>query len=134
MFKDVVALALPGGGVRTVSKGAANRHVFVIDDDDAVRDALASLLRAEEYDVEVFPSGSAFLKSAPAPCKGCVTTDVRMPGLDGVELIAQMRRQSIPLPVIVLTGYADVPLAVQAMKLGARDLLIKPLDADAFRK
>ncbi len=113
-------------------KEAANRRVFVIDDDDAVRDSTTFLLQSEGYEVEAFSSGSAFLESVSPSYKGCVITDVRMPGINGVELIAQMRKKSIPLPVIVVTAYADVPLAVQAMKLGASDLLTKPFDIDAL--
>jgi two-component system, LuxR family, response regulator FixJ len=115
-----------------VSKEAANRRVFVVDDDDDVRDSTTLLLQVEGYEVEAFSSGIAFLESVAAPYKGCVITDVRMPGMTGVELIAQMRKKSIPLPVIVLTAFADVPLAVKAMKLGASDLLMKPFHRDTL--
>jgi two-component system response regulator FixJ len=109
-----------------------NKRVFVVDDDDDVRDTTALLLRLEGYDVEAFASGRALLESLSAPYYGCVITDIRLPEIDGVELIAQMREKSIPLPVIVVTAYADVPLAVQAMKLGANDLLMKPFKLDAL--
>ncbi len=95
----MVALAPPCGGVRPVPKEAANRRVFVIDDDDDVRDSTTFLLQSEGYEVEAFSSGSAFLESVSPSYKGCVITDVRMPGMNGVELIAQMRRKTIPLPV-----------------------------------
>lgn len=114
-----------------VARDASNRRVFLVDDEDDVRNSTALLLRMEGYDVEVFPSAHAFLEGS-APSRGCVITDVRMPGMNGVELIAEMRRQSIPLPVIVLTAYADVPLAVKAMKLSAIDLLMKPFEFDAL--
>ncbi len=116
----------------TVSKEATNKCVFVVDDDDDVRESTALLLRMEGYDVQTFPSGIAFLKSASAPYRSCIITDVRMPQMSGVELLLQMRKNSILLPVIVLTAFADVPLAVEAMKLGASDLLMKPFDIDAL--
>ncbi|QGM99615.1 response regulator [Methylocystis parvus] len=115
-----------------MQKETANRRVFVVDDEEGVRNATALLLQMEGYEVEIFPSASAFLESISAPYDGCVITDVRMPGMDGVELIAQLHKKSIPLPAIVVTAYADVPLAVQAMKLGACDLLTKPFDLDAL--
>lgn len=125
-------LAPPGGGSKPVTKDVADRRVFVVDDEEDVRNSMALLLQIEGYEVDAFPSASAFLESVSAPYKGCVLTDVRMPGMDGVELIAQMRKKSISLPVIVLTAHADVPLAVQAMKLGASDLLMKPAHIDAL--
>ncbi len=115
-----------------MSKDVASRRVFVVDDDDDVRESTALLLRMEGYDVQTFASGSAFLQNMAAPSRGCLLTDVRMPEMNGVELIEEARKKSIFLPVIVLTAYADVSLAVQAMKLGARDLLLKPFDLEAL--
>jgi two-component system response regulator FixJ len=125
----VVALSLPGGGVGVMT---AIKHVYVVDDDDDVRDTTALLLKLEGYEVEAFASARSFLESVSVPYNGCVITDIRMPEMDGVELIAEMRKKSVPLPVIVVTAYADVPLAVQAMKLGANDLLVKPFDVAAL--
>jgi two-component system response regulator FixJ len=124
-----VALSLPGGGVGVMP---AIKHVYVVDDDDDVRDTTALLLKLEGYEVDDFASASSFLKSLSAPYNGCVITDIRMPEMDGVELIAEMRKKCIPLPVIVVTAHADVPLAVQAMKLGAIDLLMKPFDVNGL--
>jgi two-component system response regulator FixJ len=125
----VVALSLPGGGVGVMP---AIKHVYVVDDDDDVRDTTALLLKLEGYEVEAFASARSFLESLSVPYNGCVITDIRMPEMDGVELIAEMRKKSVPLPVIVVTAHADVPLAVQAMKLGANDLLVKPFDVKAL--
>lgn len=115
-----------------MSKDVAKAPISIVDDDDDVRESTALLLRMEGYRVETFPSGPAFLQSAKTAHKGCVISDVRMPEMNGVELIEQMRKRAISSPVIVLTAYADVPLAVQAMKLGACDLLMKPFDLEAL--
>jgi two-component system response regulator FixJ len=104
------------------------KTVHVIDDDAAVRDSVALLLRMEGFHVHAYPSAPAFLKAAEPACDGCVVTDVRMPGMDGIELISTMKEQRLNVPVIVLTAHADVPLAVEAMKLGAVDLIEKPFD------
>ncbi|HEY8163421.1 MAG: response regulator FixJ [Methylocystis sp.] len=109
-----------------------HRVVHVIDDDAAVRDAVGLLLSTEGYKVHAYPSAPAFLKTAPAQREGCVVTDVRMPEMNGIELIAKMREDKLSMPVIVLTAHADVPLAVEAMKLGAVDLLEKPFEDEAL--
>jgi two-component system, LuxR family, response regulator FixJ len=102
--------------------------VHVIDDDEAVRQSLAFLLRANAIKVETYESGTAFLEAAPALKSGCVITDVRMPEIGGIELLRRLKELRIPLPVIVITGHGDVPLAVEAMKFGAADFLEKPFD------
>lgn len=106
------------------------RVVHVIDDDAAVRDAVGLLLSTEGFKVHIYPSAMAFL-DARRP-EGCVVTDVRMPQMNGIELIARMKEERITNPVIVLTAHADVPLAVEAMKLGAVDLLEKPFEDAAL--
>ncbi len=108
------------------------RVVHVIDDDAAVRDAVGLLLSTEGYKVHTFPSALAFLKADALLQEGCVITDVRMPEMNGIELIARMKENRITAPVIVLTAHADVPLAVEAMKLGAIDLLEKPFEDAAL--
>ncbi|GLI91902.1 response regulator FixJ [Methylocystis echinoides] len=110
----------------------AQRIVHLIDDDAAVRDAVGMLLRTEGFRVLPYDSAPAFLKAAPARAEGCVVTDVRMPEMNGIELIAKMQEERLSTPVVVLTAHADVPLAVEAMKLGAVDLLEKPFEDEAL--
>jgi two-component system response regulator FixJ len=102
----------------------------VIDDDEAVRQSLAFLLRANEIEVQTYESGAAFLAVAPGLKSGCVVTDVRMPEVSGIELLRRLKELKVPLPVIVITGHGDVPLAVEAMKFGAAEFLEKPFDDD----
>jgi two-component system response regulator FixJ len=102
--------------------------VHVIDDDEAARQSLAFLLRANAIEVQTYESGTVFLGVAPSLRSGCVITDVRMPEINGIELLRRLKELKIFLPVIVITGHGDVPLAVEAMKLGAADFLEKPFD------
>lgn len=104
--------------------------VYVIDDDPAMRDSLDFLLDSAGFNVRLFESAQAFLDVAAALEDGCVVTDVRMPGIDGMELLRRLNSGPRRLPVIVMTGHGDVPLAVEAMKLGALDFLEKPFDDD----
>jgi two-component system response regulator FixJ len=104
--------------------------VHVIDDDEAVRDSLAFLLRANEIEVQTYESGMVFLAGAAELKAGCVVTDVRMPEISGIELLRRLKELKLFLPVIVITGHGDVPLAVEAMKFGAADFLEKPFDDD----
>jgi two-component system, LuxR family, response regulator FixJ len=107
----------------------ADRRVYVVDDDAAVRRALSGLLRAADLEVETFANPLVFLDAAPAlPRGGCLLLDVRMPGMDGLELQARLAQLEIALPVIIMTGQADVPTAVRAMKAGAFEFLEKPFD------
>ena len=100
--------------------------IYVVDDDDAVRDSLALLLEAAGLRVEAFADGAEALRRCRDERPACVVTDVRMPGMDGLELQRQLSRLHAQLPVIVITGHGDVPLAVQAMKAGAVDFIEKP--------
>jgi two-component system response regulator FixJ len=102
--------------------------VHVIDDDEAVRESLAFLLRANQIEVQTYESGTVFLRALPHLKAGCVVTDVRMPEISGIELLRRLQELKIFLPVIVITGHGDVPLAVEAMKFGAADFLEKPFD------
>lgn len=102
--------------------------VFVVDDDDAVRESLSALLDASGYRVKAYPSAAAFLAGDLPPRKACLITDIRMPDMDGVELQIELKRRGSRLPVIVITGHGDVPLAVKAMKAGAVEFLEKPYD------
>jgi two-component system response regulator FixJ len=105
--------------------------VHVVDDDEAVRDSVAFLLRSAQLEVEVYESAVAFLGKA-AGAAGCVVTDVRMPEMTGIELVRRLKELAIKLPVIVMTGHGDVPLAVEAMKAGAVDFIEKPFDDAAM--
>jgi two-component system, LuxR family, response regulator FixJ len=102
--------------------------VHVVDDDPAVRDSLALLLRSAGMSVRVYDSAAAFLNVAPTLDDGCVLTDVRMPEIDGLMLQRQLAVLNPRLAVVVMTGHADVPIAVAALKAGARDFLEKPFD------
>jgi two-component system response regulator FixJ len=102
--------------------------VYVIDDDDAVRDALAALLTATGHAVRTYPSAEAFLERLPTAGRGCVITDVQMPQMSGIDLLRRMEGRLGDFPMIVLTGRADVPLAVEALKAGAQDFIEKPFE------
>jgi two-component system response regulator FixJ len=100
--------------------------VHVIDDDADVRQSLSFLLGAAGFAVRVHESAVAFLKVLPEIDGGCIVTDVRMPGIDGIELQRRLKAEKSALPVIVMTGHGDVALAVEAMKAGAVDFIEKP--------
>jgi two-component system response regulator FixJ len=106
--------------------------VHIIDDDDGLRESLAFLLRTARIEVESFASATAFLDALPDTRLSCVITDVRMPGLSGIDLLRRLRELKIEVPVIVITGHGDVPLAVEAMKVGATDFLEKPFDDEVL--
>ena len=105
-----------------------NARVYVIDDDAAMRDSLEFLLGAAGFSPVLFDSASQFLQAFPELGFGCVVTDIRMPGTDGIELLKLLKTGPTRLPTIVMTGHGDVPLAVEAMKLGAVDFLEKPFE------
>jgi two-component system response regulator FixJ len=107
---------------------AAEPVVHVIDDEPSVRDSLAVLLESAGFSVRPYDSAQAFLRSASHFATGCVLTDVQMPELNGLELQRRMSQLGIRLPVVVMTGHGDVPIAVEAMKAGATDFLEKPFD------
>lgn len=104
--------------------------VYVIDDDDAMRDSLNFLLDSSGYSVTLFDDAQRFMDALPGLAFGCVVSDVRMPGIDGIELLKRMKAQHSPFPILIMTGHGDVPLAVEAMKLGAVDFLEKPFEDD----
>jgi len=104
--------------------------VHVIDDDAAMRESLAFLLKSAKVKVATYESANEFLARLPQINAGCVVTDVRMPGMSGIELLKHLRDLKNMVPVIVITGHGDVPLAVEAMKFGASDFLEKPFDDD----
>jgi two-component system, LuxR family, response regulator FixJ len=104
--------------------------VYIIDDDEAMRDSLEFLLGAADFDVSLFESAQHFLDALPGIDFGCVVSDVRMPGIDGIELLQRLKADRRAFPVLIMTGHGDVPLAVEAMKLGAVDFLEKPFEDD----
>lgn len=106
--------------------------VHVIDDDEALRDSLTFLLRAAKMNVQTYSSAVAFLDALPSIRLSCVITDVRMPGLSGIDLLRRLKELNVAVPVIVITGHSDVPLAVEAMKSGAIDFLEKPFDDEVL--
>jgi len=103
--------------------------VHVIDDDEAIRDSLTFLLKSAQIRVESYESATAFLKRLPID-SGCIITDVRMPEMSGIDLLKRLRQMHNQVPVIIITGHGDVPLAVEAMKSGAADFIEKPFDDD----
>ena len=106
----------------------AERQVYLIDDDEAIRRSASFMLKTSGYRVETFSSGIDFLKVARGLDPGCVLLDVRMPEIDGLAVQAEMKAHGIALPVIVMTGHGDVTVAVAAMKAGAVDFLEKPFE------
>ena len=104
--------------------------VYVIDDDEAMRDSLNFLLDSANFNVTLFETALRFLEALPGLTFGCVVSDVRMPGLDGIELLKRMKADQSRFPIVIMTGHGDVPLAVEAMKQGAVDFLEKPFEDD----
>jgi two-component system, LuxR family, response regulator FixJ len=109
---------------------ARRGNVYVIDDDEAMRDSLQFMLDSADFQVSLFESAHKFLDSLSSIAFGCVVSDIRMPGIDGIELLKVLKATHGTLPVIIMTGHGDVPLAVEAMKLGAIDFLEKPFEDD----
>lgn len=109
-----------------------DRLVHVIDDDEALRDSLVFLLDTAGLRVRASASAKAFLKTIPDPALGCVVTDIRMPDMTGLDLIKTLKAAGHDYPVIVITGHADVALAVEAMKAGVIDFIEKPFDDETL--
>ena len=106
--------------------------VFIVDDDGAVRDSLSLLMRSAGLSSETFAGAREFLAEVTADRPGCLVLDVRMPEIDGLELQRQLAARGSRLPIIMLTGHGDVPLAVEALRAGAIDFLTKPFDSQAL--
>ena len=107
---------------------ATDPTVHVIDDDEAVRQSVEFLLRTSGLSARTYGSAAAFLAALATIDSGCVITDVRMPEISGIDLLRRLAERRVTLPVIVITGHGDVPLAVEAMKAGAVDFIEKPFD------
>jgi two-component system, LuxR family, response regulator FixJ len=108
------------------------RLVYVVDDDEAVRESLSALLDAKEYTVRSFALAREFLAAAPTLRPGVLIADIRMPEMDGLELQQELTARAFHFPLIVITGHGDVPLAVRAMKAGAIDFIEKPFATEAI--
>jgi two-component system, LuxR family, response regulator FixJ len=106
--------------------------IHVIDDDAAMRDSLAFLLDVNGFECRVYDSATAFLSQAPIAQLTCVVSDIRMPGMNGIELVRKLKGTGSSCPVILITGHGDVALAVEAMKAGAADFIEKPFDDAAL--
>ena len=110
----------------------SNHRIYVVDDDDAVRDSLIFLLDSAGFRAHAFESPLHLLGQLEEIEQGCVITDIRMPGMNGLDLVRALSEKRANLPVIVITGHADVPLAVEAMKAGVSDFIEKPFADDTI--
>jgi two-component system response regulator FixJ len=106
----------------------AGPRIYLIDDQDSVRHALGEMLSVFGFSVTAFASADEFLAMAATAPLGCIVADVKMPGTDGIELVRELARRDITLPVVLISGHADVPMAVTAIKAGAEDFIEKPVD------
>jgi two-component system response regulator FixJ len=109
-----------------------NRTIFLVDDDEAIRHSASFMLRHAGYIVKTFPDGISFLEQVSKDHDGCILLDVRMPGMDGLAVQTALNERGINMPVIILTGHGDVPVAVEAMKGGAIEFLEKPYEKTAL--
>lgn len=106
--------------------------VHVIDDDEAMRESLRFLLESAGFAAQTYETATLFLDTATSLVGGCIVTDVRMPGMSGLDLVRQLKSRDISLPIVMITGHGDVPLAVESMKAGVADFLEKPFDDEAL--
>ena len=106
----------------------ATPTIFLIDDHASVRDALTEMLSVLGYSVKAYESADDFLAKFDKQDLGCIVADVKMPGTDGIGLVRELKRRNIALPVVLISGHADVPMAVAAIKSGAQDFIEKPVD------
>ena len=113
---------------------SGNPVVHIVDDDEAVRHSLAFMLGSTGLSVRLYESARAFLNLLDPSAHGCLVTDVRMPDMTGIELLAEIKAKATYLPAIVITGHADIPLAVEAMKAGAVDFIEKPFEDEVLLK
>lgn len=104
--------------------------IHIVDDEEAVRTSLATLLEVQGYATRMYGSGAEFLERVDPSVPGCALVDLKMPGLDGLALLQKMAESKIELPVVLMTGFGEVAVAVKAMKAGAADFLEKPLDGN----
>lgn len=110
----------------------ASDCVHIIDDDEAIRDSLGFLLESAGFETRTYDSAEQFLESAAGLSGGCIVSDVRMPGMNGLEMTRQLKAMQVNLPIVMITGHGDVPLAVEAMKAGVTDFLEKPFNDETL--
>lgn len=106
-----------------------SRHVHVVDDDASVRRSIAFMLKTSGHQVETYESGDDLLRAAGDLTEGCILLDIRMAGIDGLETQEALRERGVSLPIVIMTGHGDIPLAVRAMKAGAVDFIEKPFES-----
>lgn len=104
--------------------------IHLVDDDAAVRRSVSFMLKTMGFRVRIYDTGDALLKSSRALENGCILLDIRMPGMDGLEVQQALQREGVGLPVVIMTGHGDIALAVEAMKAGAVDFIEKPLEKE----
>ena len=106
--------------------------VHVIDDDAAVRESLAFVLASEGLEAHTYASAEAFLTALSPEVEGCIVTDIRMPGMSGIELLRRLRTMGVTLPIIVITGHGDALMVAEAISSGAIDCIMKPFNDDGL--
>jgi len=115
-------------GEMTKAGAAMDSSVYLVDDDPDVRDAIAFLLEAEGLEVKAFGDPRKMLEVVDADARGCLLLDVRMPGMDGLELHQALKKRGVAMPALFISGHGDIPLAVRAVNAGALDFIEKPFD------
>lgn len=113
-----------------VDKMAVERIVHIVDDDDDIRDVFGIVLEKSGYGVSTYETGEDFLAICDGPISGCLLLDVRLPGIDGLDVLDELINRAVELPTIIMTGYADVPTVIRAMRTGAVDFIEKPFSDD----
>src|SRR5262249_32522116 len=112
--------------------GTAPEHIYVVDDDPAVRDALSLVLTLEGFHVSGFAEGNSFLVAVRRQQPQCIILDVHMPGRSGIDILKELRDQHCPVPLFIISGQGDIPMAVDAIKNGAFDFIEKPFNAETL--
>jgi FixJ family two-component response regulator len=112
---------------KPLTKQPSETTILIVDDDPAIRDSLSLMIRQESIAVNTYASAEEFLDTALPACLGCIIIDIRMPGLDGMQLQEVLSQRNTLLPIIFLTGHGDIPMSVRAIKAGALDFLTKPV-------
>src|SRR5262249_31315788 len=114
---------IAGGLLPAAVRPMSNGCVYIVDDDFAMRDSLEMLLASEDYDTRLFRDGNEFLQAAPFLSYGVLIVDLQMPGMDGLEMLDRLRARKMSFPVVVITGFGNITVAVRAMRAGAIDFV-----------